>query len=215
LPARSVFLVEHDPFGPAFGRHRIKPMRGSHQGCAQARKAVFTSPDHALGERRDATEHETRSPQIVWAVRLDHAGRRLCRAPMRGAGHFQQGREDLRRRSRWAAREIATGVLTRRAHRARVPGGLATWQDRWSEICPLEIINIVCRMANSIWTTEQFTCASCGMNYNATREEHQDRRSGTFRCWVCDSDVHTWSGNHDFFNWAAIKMRSPVFGKKR
>jgi ribosomal protein L37AE/L43A len=70
-------------------------------------------------------------------------------------------------------------------------------------------------MANSIWTTEEFNCPSCGMTYNATREEHQDRRSGIFKCRVCDADVHTWYGNHDFFHWQAIKMRAPVFGKKK
>ena len=71
------------------------------------------------------------------------------------------------------------------------------------------------RMANSIWTTEQFTCPSCGMNYTATREERQDKRSGSFNCNVCDTEVHTWSGYNDFFDWEAIKTKSPVFGKKR
>ena len=70
-------------------------------------------------------------------------------------------------------------------------------------------------MADSVWMTEQFTCPSCGMNYAATREEHQDNRSGSFKCTVCDTEVHTWSGYHDFFNWEAIKMRLPVFGKRK
>jgi len=70
-------------------------------------------------------------------------------------------------------------------------------------------------MANSIWATEQFQCPSCGMDYTATREVYQERRSGIFKCKVCDAKVHAWSGDHDFFNWAAIKTRSPVFGKKK
>jgi predicted RNA-binding Zn-ribbon protein involved in translation (DUF1610 family) len=73
----------------------------------------------------------------------------------------------------------------------------------------------ICLMANSIWTTEQFTCPSCGMNYTATREEHQEKRSGSFECRVCNTEVHTWSGFHDFFNWKAVNTTSPVFGKKK
>jgi predicted SprT family Zn-dependent metalloprotease len=70
-------------------------------------------------------------------------------------------------------------------------------------------------MAKSIWTTEEFACPNCGMDYQATREEHQDRRSGSFKCRVCDTDVYAWSGHHDYFNWQAIKSRSPIFGKKK
>jgi hypothetical protein len=70
-------------------------------------------------------------------------------------------------------------------------------------------------MANSIWTLEQFTCPSCGMNYTATREELQGKRSGSFACIVCDAEVHRWSGRHDFFDWTAQRMASPVFGRKR
>jgi len=36
-------------------------------------------------------------------------------------------------------------------------------------------------MANSIWTTEEFTCAGCSMNYTATREEHSEAHSGSFK----------------------------------
>ena len=70
-------------------------------------------------------------------------------------------------------------------------------------------------MANSIWTHEQFTCSSCGMNYTATREEIQANRSGSFSCIVCGAEVHSWSGRHDFFDWTAKRMASPVFGRKR
>jgi hypothetical protein len=70
-------------------------------------------------------------------------------------------------------------------------------------------------MANSIWTLEQFTCPSCGMNYTATREELPGKRSGSFACIVCDAEVHRWSGRHDFFDWTAQRMASPVFGRKR
>ena len=70
-------------------------------------------------------------------------------------------------------------------------------------------------MANTLWTSEEFTCINCGMTYNATREEHYDRRSGSFKCRVCDTEVHAWSGNHDFFNWETVRTKTPVFGKKR
>ena len=70
-------------------------------------------------------------------------------------------------------------------------------------------------MANSIWTLEQFTCPSCGMNYTATREELPGKRTGSFACIVCDAEVHRWSGRHDFFDWTAQRMASPVFGRKR
>ena len=70
-------------------------------------------------------------------------------------------------------------------------------------------------MANSLWTTEQFTCSSCGMNYTATREEQHEKRSGNFRCSVCDTEIHAWSGYQDFFNWKIIKAKAPAFGRKR
>lgn len=70
-------------------------------------------------------------------------------------------------------------------------------------------------MANTIWTTEEFSCPSCGMNYTATREEYPDRRSGDFSCRICSAEVHTWSGHHHFFNWQAVRSNVPVFGKKK
>ena len=70
-------------------------------------------------------------------------------------------------------------------------------------------------MANSIWTTEQFTCPSCGMNYTATREELQNKHSGSFNCQICSGEVHAWSGPYDFFDWKIMKTDSPVFGKKK
>jgi hypothetical protein len=69
-------------------------------------------------------------------------------------------------------------------------------------------------MAKSIWTTEEFACPGCGMNYTATKEEHSDKHPGSFKCGVCNAEVHTWSGYHNFFGWEAIKKRSPVFGKR-
>ncbi|WGR67818.1 MULTISPECIES: hypothetical protein [unclassified Bradyrhizobium] len=69
-------------------------------------------------------------------------------------------------------------------------------------------------MANSIWTIEEFTCAGCSMNYTATREEHTEPHSGSFKCSICSSVIHTWSGNHHFFGWAAVKTKPPVFGRR-
>lgn len=53
------------------------------------------------------------------------------------------------------------------------------------------------------------------MNYTATREDLQTKRSGNFACIVCDAEVHSWSGRVDFFDWTAARMASPVFGRKR
>lgn len=53
------------------------------------------------------------------------------------------------------------------------------------------------------------------MNYTATREALNNKRSGSFACIVCDAEVHKWSGRHDFFDWKAQRMASPVFGRKR
>jgi hypothetical protein len=70
-------------------------------------------------------------------------------------------------------------------------------------------------MTKSIWTIEQFACPGCGVDYSATREEHRDKRSGSYNCSVCETEVHRWSGTHEYFNWEAVQMRSRVFGKKR
>lgn len=70
------------------------------------------------------------------------------------------------------------------------------------------------RMASSIWTIEYFNCPSCGLPYTATREHHPDKHSGKFKCEVCDTKVHEWSGNYDFFDWKVDVVKSPVFGKR-
>ncbi len=70
-------------------------------------------------------------------------------------------------------------------------------------------------MANSIWTTEQFTCLGCGIDYTAVKEERPDNCSGSFKCAVCHAEVHAWSGNLSYFGWEAIKTKSPIFGKKK
>ena len=63
----------------------------------------------------------------------------------------------------------------------------------------MEPLHADIEMANSIWTTEVFACPGCGVDYTATREEHQHKRSGSFKCRVCDTEVHAWSGAYDFF----------------
>lgn len=71
-------------------------------------------------------------------------------------------------------------------------------------------------MASGIWTTEHFNCPNCGIDYAATKEQHSEARSGSFRCRVCKAEVHAWSGPHDFFDWKAINISSaPAFGKKK
>lgn len=69
-------------------------------------------------------------------------------------------------------------------------------------------------MASDIWTTTYFNCPDCGLPYSAVRELHPDKRSGSFACEVCGSEVHAWAGNFDFFNWKVEKVSAPVFGKR-
>jgi len=69
-------------------------------------------------------------------------------------------------------------------------------------------------MANSIWTIEEFTCAGCSMRYTATREEHAEAHSGSFKCRICSGVVHSWSGKHHFFGWKAVTTKPPVFGRR-
>jgi hypothetical protein len=47
-----------------------------------------------------------------------------------------------------------------------------------------------------------------------TKEQHSDKRSGSFKCLVCKAEVHAWSGVYDFFDWKAANLRS-AFGKKK
>src|ERR1700675_4232470 len=70
-------------------------------------------------------------------------------------------------------------------------------------------------MASGIWTTEHFTCSGCGMDYDATREQHSDKHSGSFKCGIFQAEVHAWYGLYDFFDWKSKPVKSPVFGKKR
>jgi len=71
-------------------------------------------------------------------------------------------------------------------------------------------------MENSIWTIEHFSCPNCGLPYTATREHHPDpdKHSGSFKCEVCATKVHAWSGNYDFFDWKVDQVKSPMFGKR-
>jgi len=52
------------------------------------------------------------------------------------------------------------------------------------------------------------------MPYAATKEGHAEKRSGSFNCQICGTEVHAWSGLHDFFDWKIDKTESPVFGKR-
>ena len=70
-------------------------------------------------------------------------------------------------------------------------------------------------MANSIWMTAEFTCPGCGIDYTATREKQHEKRSSSFKCQVCETEVHAWSAYYDFFDWKPVRARTPVFGRKR
>jgi hypothetical protein len=69
-------------------------------------------------------------------------------------------------------------------------------------------------MAGSLWTIEFFSCPNCALPYSATKEQHSGKHSGSFACEVCGSEVHAWSGNHDFFDWKVGQSEPPVFGKR-
>jgi hypothetical protein len=71
-------------------------------------------------------------------------------------------------------------------------------------------------MTSGIWTTELFTCPNCGIDYAATKEEHSEACSGSFKCKVCKAEVHAWSDVYDFFDWKPTNLgQAPVFGKKK
>jgi hypothetical protein len=69
-------------------------------------------------------------------------------------------------------------------------------------------------MKREIWTTQYFNCPDCGLPYSATMEQHLHKHSGSFRCEVCGTKVHAWSGNYDFFDWKVDQPKSPAFGKR-
>jgi predicted RNA-binding Zn-ribbon protein involved in translation (DUF1610 family) len=69
-------------------------------------------------------------------------------------------------------------------------------------------------MASEIWTTEYFSCPSCGLPYVATREHHPYKHTGSFNCEVCATEICAWSGNYDFFDWKVDQVKSPAFGKR-
>lgn len=71
-----------------------------------------------------------------------------------------------------------------------------------------------CGMKRDIWTIEYFNCPNCGLPYSATMEQHPHKNSGSFRCEVCGTKVHAWSGNYDFFDWKVDQPKSPAFGKR-
>jgi hypothetical protein len=74
--------------------------------------------------------------------------------------------------------------------------------------------SIIAAMAGSIWTIEFFSCPKCALPYSATKEQHASKRYGSFSCEICGSEVHSWSGNHDFFGWKVGQSEPPVFGKR-
>jgi hypothetical protein len=69
-------------------------------------------------------------------------------------------------------------------------------------------------MAGSLFTTEYFSCPSCGLTYSATREQLPAKHSGSFACQVCEAKVHVWSGNFDLFEWKIDQPEAREFGKR-
>jgi hypothetical protein len=57
---------------------------------------------------------------------------------------------------------------------------------------------------------EQFNCPKCGMWYEVTRGQlPEPPRPGSFKCTVCDTEVHSWFGVDRYDDWRQITMRSP------
>ena len=69
-------------------------------------------------------------------------------------------------------------------------------------------------MTSGIQTTVLFSCSGCRAVYEATKEQHQDKHSGSFSCQDCNTVVHAWSDVYDFFDWRTQSMRPYVFGDK-
>ena len=69
--------------------------------------------------------------------------------------------------------------------------------------------------SNNLWTIEYFNCPNCGLPYTATREQHAHKHTGNFKCEVCETKVHAWSGNYDFPSTGkSITRATPAFGKR-
>jgi hypothetical protein len=81
-------------------------------------------------------------------------------------------------------------------------------------LCKSRHMLIIAGMASDIWMIEYFTCPNCGLPYTATREKHPNKHFGSFKCEVCETKVHVWSGNYDFFDWKVDQAASPAFGKR-
>jgi hypothetical protein len=80
----------------------------------------------STGRKHGRSRQEARSTQISAAVRVDHPRRRLCGAPMRGAGFVQLRRQDHGRRCLRDDRPVAARLHARRQNGAELRSGLAS-----------------------------------------------------------------------------------------
>ena len=55
--------------------------------------------------------------------------------------------------------------------------------------------------------TVRFTCASCGTQYEATREQRPVQLSGRFDCEECGRPLCIWTGYYELFEWHAVRPR--------
>ena len=89
-----------------------------------------------------------------------------------------------------------------RVSQAWVAGQSDGGQSFKMENCP-SAAHIPC-MISRTWPTVLFCCPKCGAGYQAT-QVHSPAQSQSFKCQVCRTEVHAWSGAYDFLDWKAVE----------
>jgi transcription elongation factor Elf1 len=62
-------------------------------------------------------------------------------------------------------------------------------------------------MTSQVRPRELFTCPKCGIIYRAICEQQSSEQNGRFDCIDCRTEVHSWSGTHDYTGWKAVVMK--------
>ncbi len=64
-------------------------------------------------------------------------------------------------------------------------------------------------------TTVLFVCPNCGAGYQVTQEWRAIEASGTFGCRICRTEIYSWSGNYDYFDWKAFEANTKRCRQRR